>query len=49
MMRNRKSHFHVDEEDIIELAEVLNKPESPSQEVRALALINSTCDQDFFT
>ena len=31
------------------MAKVLNKPESPSQEVRALAFINSTLEQYFLT
>ena len=42
MMRNRKPQFHVDEEDMIELDEVLNKHESPSKEARVLAFINSS-------
>ena len=30
IMRNKKPQFRVDEEDLIELVEVLNKPKSPS-------------------
>ncbi len=41
MMRSMKPQFHADEEDIIELAEVLNKLESPSQEARPLEFINN--------
>ena len=48
MMRNRKPQFHVDEEDMMELAEVLNKHESPSKEARVLAFINSSQNQDLF-
>ena len=49
IMRNRKAQFDVDEEDIIELAEVLNKLESPSQEAREFPFINSSQDQYFFS
>ena len=49
MMRNKKPQFNTDEEDMIKLAKVLNKPESPSQEARALAFINSTRNQDLFS
>ena len=41
MIRNKKKQFNVDEEEMIELIEVLRKPESPSKEARALTFINS--------
>ena len=49
MMRNKKPQFNVDEEDMIELDDVLRKLESPSEEVRALAFINNTQNQDLFS
>ena len=49
MMRNKNPQFNADEEDMIELAKVLRKLESPLEEARALAFINSTQDQDLFS
>lgn len=44
IMRNIKPQFCAHEEDLIELAEVLNKPESQTHEVRPLAFVNNTRD-----
>ena len=47
-MRSTKPQFCADEEVLLELAEVLNKPESPTHEARSLAFVNNTRDRDLF-
>lgn len=48
-MRSTKPQFYAYEEDIFELAEILNKLESLLHEERPLAFVNNTWDQELFT
>ena len=44
----KKPQFHALEDDICDIAELLNKPESPSHEVAPLAFITTILNQDLF-
>lgn len=48
MIRSKRPQFNIDKEDMIELIEVLKKPESPSKEARVLTFINSDQNEDLF-
>ena len=41
IMRSTKSRFHALEDDICDIAEILNKPESPSHEAAPLAFVTT--------
>ena len=48
VIRKKKQQFTTEEEDIMELIEVLRKPDSPQKDARALAFVMRDHNQDPF-
>ncbi len=48
-MRSTKPKFYVLEEDICDIAKILNKPNSLAHEAMPLAFITNTRNQELFT
>ena len=47
-MRSAKHRFHASEDDICDIAEILNNPDSPLQDATPFAFITSIQNQDLF-
>lgn len=47
-MRSAKHRFRASVDDICDIAEILNKPDSPLQDATPFAFITTTRSQDFF-
>ena len=47
-MRSTKRQFCASEDDLCDIAEILNKPESPLHEVVPFVFITTTWNQDLF-
>ena len=48
IMRSAKPQFYVSEDDICDIAEILNKPKSPLHEVVPFAFVTTIRNQDLF-
>ena len=47
-MRTTKPHFHASKDDICDIAEILNKPESPLHEATPFAFVTTIWNHDLF-
>jgi hypothetical protein len=47
-MRSAKHQFHASEDDICDIAEILNKPDSPLHDATPFAFVTTIWNQDFF-